>query len=285
MSGMQVSPRRALAWLGAGALVLLLAGLAVHVTGANAALLLLAHAEAPSWFSTLAWSSITVLGLGWCALILVLAADRGAGWLAALLLPSFLIGGLLTHAPKRLLAMPRPASTELASQMHVIGETFRGPVSMPSGHSVTAMAMVALLCLAVPPGRPAWRVLLLVAGALMAASRVVVGAHWPADVLVGSGLGLLSVALCLAAIQGGLGQRLHASLARRIRSRNGQRCVALAEVLGAAGLLAERHGYPAAQPMVIAIAVLACISAIWRWRAAREAGAQPPLPDVPAERT
>jgi len=285
MNAPQVSPRRALACLAGGALVFVLAGIVVHFAGGDPALLLRVHAEAPSWFGTLLWSCITVLGLGWCALILVLAADRGAGWLAALLVPVFVVGGLLTHVTKWLLAVPRPAGTGLLPQMHVIGAAFRGSVSMPSGHSVTAAAMAALLCLAVPGRRPAWRVLLIAGAAVIAASRVVVGAHWPSDALVGFGLGLLSVALCLAAIQGGIGQRLHESVARRIRTRAGQRWVALVEVLGAVGLLAERTGYPAARPMVIAIAVLACASAAWRWRATRDARAFSALPEAPAERT
>jgi membrane-associated phospholipid phosphatase len=285
MSALQVSPRRALAWLVGGGLVLVLAGIVVHFTGGDPALLLRAHAGARSGFETVLWSSITVLALGWCALIFVLAADRGAGWLAALLLPVFVVGGLLTHVTKWLLAVPRPASSGLLPQMHIIGAAFHGSVSMPSGHSVTAAAMAALLCLVVPGRQPAWRALLIAGAAVMAASRVVVGAHWPSDTLVGFGLGLLSVGLCLAAVQGGLGQRLHDGLARRIRSRAGQRWVALVEVLGAAGLLAERTGYPAAQPMVIAIAVLACASAIWRWRATRDARAFAALSDTPAERT
>ncbi|MEJ8837364.1 phosphatase PAP2 family protein [Ramlibacter sp. AN1133] len=285
MSTMPVSSRRALAWLLGGAALLVLAGIVVHLTGTDAAWLLRVHAAAPSWIETLLWSSLTVLGLGWCALILVLAADRGPGWLAALLVPAFVVGGLLTHVTKWLLAVPRPAGTGLAPHMHVIGDAFRGSVSMPSGHSVTAAAMAALLCLAIPRRRLAWRVLLLAAAAAIAVSRVVVGAHWPSDVLVGFGLGLLAVALCLAAVEGGVGQRLHAALTRRIATRAGQRWVALVEVLGAVGLLKERTGYPAGQPVVIAIAVVACASAVWRWRATRESRALPSLPDTPAERT
>ena len=102
---------------------------------------------------------------------------------------------------------------------------------------------------------------------------------------MGSGLGLLSVALCLLAVQAGVGERLHTALTRRLASGAGQRVVAGIEVLGAAGLLAERTGYPAAQPLVVAIAVLACASALWRWRAAREARPLSPLADAPAERT
>ncbi|HET8748300.1 MAG TPA: phosphatase PAP2 family protein [Ramlibacter sp.] len=285
MSSLQVPLPRALSWLSVGGLALVSSGMVVHLTGADAAWLLQLHARVPGPIEALAWSCLTVLGLGWCALIFVLAADRGDGWLGALLLPTFVVGALSTHAVKWLLAVPRPAGTALLPQLHVIGAAFRAPVSMPSGHALTAAATAALLCLVVPGSRAALRWLLAGAAVAISVSRVVVGAHWPSDILVGAGMGLLAVGLCLAACEGGIGRGLHERLARSIATPTGQRWVALAEVAAAVGLLEERTGYPAARPVVLAMALFACTSAGWRWRAAREV--QPParLADAPVERT
>ena len=276
---------RVLPWLCAGGLLLVLAGLLVHLSGADPAWMLRVHASAPSALSSMFWSVTTVMGLGSCAVICVLAVDRGSGRVAALLPAVFLLGGVLTHAVKWLLAVPRPAGTALAPQLHVIGSAFRGAVSMPSGHALTAAATAALVCLALPARRPLAVLLIGAAAGCIAWSRVVVGAHWPSDVLVGAGLGLLAVAACLAGWERGPGRRLHAALARRIAAPTGQRWVAVVELATAAVLLEERTGYPAGLPTVVALAILACASAAWRWRVARDPRGLRTLRDAPVERS
>jgi len=64
---------------------------------------------------------------------------------------------------------------------------------MPSGHALAALCMGTLwVCLIRAHGYPRWMAWLAWAIALgIAASRIAVGAHWPADVLVGGGLGLM----------------------------------------------------------------------------------------------
>jgi undecaprenyl-diphosphatase len=187
--------------------------------------------------------------------------------LATLLVPTFVVGSLLTHVPKSLLISPRPAGTALLSQLHVIGDVFRGPASMPSGHSVTALATAMLLWTAVPRAR-GWSVGLpiLAVGLLIACSRVVVGAHWPADVLAGAGLGVVAAAfaLVLAALEPT--RRLGERLAAAIGSRAGQRWIASLEIAAAAGLLAERTGYPDGKPMVWLLTAVAVASALQRLR-------------------
>jgi undecaprenyl-diphosphatase len=251
--------------------LLVLLGLMLHASGLDPPWMLWAHRRAPSPAEEVAWSCLTIAGMGWSALILVLAADRGQGRLTALLLPTFVLGSLLTHVPKWLVPTPRPAATALLQQLHVIGDALRGPVSMPSGHALTAAATAVLLCAGIASGRRVLGTLIVAFAVLVCISRVAVGAHWPSDVLVGAGLGLVAPGLVFAAACRPRTARALERLAAAVRRTNGQRCVALVELAAAAGLVFERTGYPSGRAMVGLLAGTAIVSAAWRWRDAGRA--------------
>jgi membrane-associated phospholipid phosphatase len=59
--------------------------------------------------------------------------------------------------------------------------------SFPSGHATTAWAVACALTVL----HPRWRVLWLAAAAVVSASRVIVGAHYPGDVLAGAWFGVV----------------------------------------------------------------------------------------------
>ena len=244
--------------------VLIALGVVVLETPLDRIWMLGMHADTPSAIWTIAWSSITVLGLGWSALILVLAADRRMGRITAALVPAFIVGGLVTHVLKRLFAISRPAGTDIAAQLHVIGQTFRAAVSMPSGHSVTIAAAAVLLWAAAPRLRSLAALLLATLIALVALSRVAVGAHWPSDVLVGAGLGVLVGCASLLGDSWRATRGLYERFAALVGTTAGQCCVALVEFGATAGLLKETRAYPAARPMVVALAAMAIGSGIWR---------------------
>lgn len=257
--------------------LLLLAAAGVIAAGLNVPWMLAAHASPPGEFAIVAWSSLTVLGLGTSALVVLLAADRRDGGLAALLPLTFAIGGLLTHVPKYLFGEARPAGTAIAGKLHVIGHALSGAVSMPSGHSVTAAAAAALLCAMLARGATA-RILIALVALLVGCSRVFVGAHWPGDVLAGFGVGLLVAALSLACARA----RWHEWLAARVASTGGQRVVAVLEVILAGSVLSQDTGYPEGAGMVWLLAIVALASATLRWvatlqrsAAATEARARP----------
>jgi membrane-associated phospholipid phosphatase len=253
-------------WLLMAAVVLVAAGVAVHASGMDVPWILRVHANAHSPFAVLLWSSITVLGLGSAALVLVLAADRGGGRIAGLLLPVFVLGALLAHVPKWLLATPRPVGSSVAPHLHVIGHPFSGAVSMPSGHAVTAGAAAILLAMALGSKRPFAVALVVLIAAVVSWSRVVVGAHWPSDVLVGAGLGMIAALAVLRAVASPSFHRPYDALVRGIRATSGQVAVAGFEVAAGVALLRESTGYPAGKLMVALIATVAVASALSRCR-------------------
>ncbi|MCC2097080.1 MAG: phosphatase PAP2 family protein [Hyphomicrobiales bacterium] len=63
--------------------------------------------------------------------------------------------------------------------------------SFPSGHSITAFAFAMALSYFLPR----WRLPLLAAALLVGVSRVIVGAHYPSDVVAGACIGIVSAVL------------------------------------------------------------------------------------------
>jgi len=125
-------------------------------------------------------------------LFLLLYILRHSGWwkislpLGVIGLFSYAASGILVQVIKHCYPMLRPLALLGLHQVNVLGSPLYNH-SFPSGHAASAMALAALGML-MAKTRPA-RALWLLLGVLVALSRVVIGAHWPFDVLVGGVLG------------------------------------------------------------------------------------------------
>jgi membrane-associated phospholipid phosphatase len=137
----------------------------------------------------------------------------GHGLVAAVLVSPFLLlrpavplatvfavpaAALFSRLGKLLAASPRPAAVLDPSSFVIHGQVLSGHNSFPSGHSITAFALAAVLlcCLDGVRARFALWALAFAVAAAVAASRVFVGAHWPSDALGGAALG------CVAGMSG-----------------------------------------------------------------------------------
>ena len=219
------------------------------------------------------WANLTLLGFGWVILVLVGALDRrdGRAMLAALL--SLLVGGLGVQLVKAALGVARPGLVMPTGDLSMIGLPVLLSGSMPSGHAATASACGTLLVLLLQQRQwlTRWRLAALaLLFALVAWSRVAVGAHWPADVLVGSGLGVLCGALCWP-LAGWLLRR-SASVAH-LRHRWLWMCSV--DLLAAALCFGDQTGYPQAQGLQQGLGVLAVASALLRLRLWWQTGRTP----------
>jgi len=227
------------------------------------------------------WANFTLLGFGCVILIFAGFLDRrdGQGMLGAWL--ALVVGGLCVQLVKALFDVARPALAMGLSDITVIGVPVLHSGSMPSGHAAAAgaTAMLLVLMLQQQGWLNTWR-LTAVAGlfALVAASRVAVGAHWPADVLVGSGLGLLCGALAWQ-LAGRMLPKIHLSAAThradtaRLRHRWLWMCAG--DLLAAALCLGDNTGYPQAVLLQQTLGVLAVTSAMLRLRLWWRAGWHP----------
>lgn len=138
------------------------------------------------------WAFLTWSGLGICGFVLLTSLSAEEPRRVGALLVALLIGGIVVHVMKRTLHVDRPATYFGPDHpvFQVIGKVLKKG-SMPSGHSATAWAVAVLLVARERGHASMLRHLWWVLAALQALSRAVVGAHWPSDILVGSGMGLL----------------------------------------------------------------------------------------------
>ncbi|WP_422618852.1 phosphatase PAP2 family protein [Rhodoferax sp.] len=236
------------------ALALVVAGALLHGSPWNQAALL--WGNSPGRLPDDVWAGLTLLAFGWAALILVAAADRGVEGGRAVLL-AFLLGGGLSQVLKAWFGQPRPGLVLPEGALHFIGNPVLHSPSMPSGHALAAFSIATLwVCLLRRDGRSRWlQALAWALGAAMAFSRVAVGAHWPADVLVGAGLGLAIAALCW---------QLQARWLRHGGWMSVWVPLVAVELLGALAAFTAREGYPQVQVLQWALGLTALASAGWR---------------------
>ena len=126
-------------------------------------------------------------GMVWYALMLLIPWFGGArGWRVGLELA---LGGAIAltlyKSLKRWTRRPRPCARADASIVALVRPL--DEFSFPSGHTLHAVTFTTIAGIAYP----ALLIVLLPLSLLIAASRVVLGLHYPSDVLVASAIGLV----------------------------------------------------------------------------------------------
>lgn len=172
---------------------LLVIALLIWLTGINQKLFLILNTYGsllPDWF----WANMTLMGDTMMAitLLLILASIKPKVFSQGMLL--LIIGGSLVYFAKKQFGVERPAATISQEDFNIIGHVLKHG-SFPSGHSFTALSMLTIYAYQI---RKTWATItFLILGLSFALSRIMVGAHWPLDMLVGSALGALTAMLCV----------------------------------------------------------------------------------------
>lgn len=137
------------------------------------------------------WTALTHLGGTLCtvaaALLPLLLGDAGLALAARHALATLVISHLAVQVVKRTVSRPRPSHGQGWDALVKEPDRF----SFPSGHSAAAMAVAFAYALAFP----AIAVPLVLLAALVGASRVFLGVHYPGDVIIGQ---LLAIGTALA---------------------------------------------------------------------------------------
>ena len=139
-----------------------------------------------SLFPDSIWVFITNLGDTSVALAIILALYAYKQDTGIRLLILAIVGTLVIQGLKHLFGVDRPPVALDLNSFHLIGSTVKSP-SFPSGHTATAFIGAGILA---AQYAATWvkRSVLICAG-LIGLSRIMMGVHWPFDVLVGGTLG------------------------------------------------------------------------------------------------
>jgi len=239
------TPCSAWTWAPPLAALLLLAGIAL--AGADLRLFLaLNHAGAALGANF--WLNLTLLGDGAVALALVLPCIRRSpqcfwGALIAAVLAAIMVQGI-----KQAINIPRPLGVFAAGEFLHAGPAYRA-VSFPSGHAAAIFAITGIWIMALSR-HYLLRTVLFVLAVLVSLSRVMVGVHWPLDLLGGMLIGWVA-AWCGLALQARWGWKTHGL---------GGLVAGIFLLVIAAALLVSRHiGIPAVLPLQRTIAIVCLV--------------------------
>lgn len=174
-------------WVWVPAFLFALAGLVVCLNGWDRPLFL----QVNGWSRVTGdsfWAFLTILSDGVVSFALLLPWIRRRPeniWAIVVASIGFTVVGLLL---KQCMGVDRPPRVLGAEEFNLIGPRYVAK-SFPSGHTSMIMTMVGVWSFTARSAGV--RLVLLSLGMLVAASRVVVGVHWPVDVLFGASLGWL----------------------------------------------------------------------------------------------
>ena len=141
------------------------------------------------------WSNLTLLGDTGILWPMMLIFALGSIERLYAVLAAVPVGGLLSLVLKRLFDEPRPAGVIQLADMHIIGPMLKTH-GFPSGHSITIFAAFSVILLTCSFKSNLYNAIfksaILMLGAMVVISRIMVGAHWPFDCLAGVCIGWLS---------------------------------------------------------------------------------------------
>ncbi len=169
-----------------------------------------------AYSALIALVAVVALGRGhstWHGGSLRLIAERAFYFFATIA-----VSGLLAQIVKHLVGRARPPLLSVDGAYHFQGFVLRDALaSFPSGHTTSAFAAAVALGYM----RPDWRRWLLAGAAFIGLSRILVGAHFPSDVVAGAALGsIVSITLARNFAHRGLGFGINAGRTRILPLRH-----------------------------------------------------------------
>jgi membrane-associated phospholipid phosphatase len=194
---MDIGVLRALAFYVLMLAVILPLGLMFEKSNANQLIFTSMNSLTPAIGGPIFWAWMTSLGDTSVAVVLIwLCLPKNSQALVRLSFV-FVLGSILSPMIKYYFDYPRPLAI-LGNSVVVVGPTLQTH-GFVSGHTLTAFLVAALVFYSY---QTRWVFCSVLLASLVGVSRIMVGAHWPADVLIGAlvgwGAGILAITLANA---------------------------------------------------------------------------------------
>lgn len=136
------------------------------------------------------WVALTIFADGLVSIIILFPWIKRKPQLIWAVLLAAILFTLFGQGIKRIVDVPRPPHVLPSDAFHLIGPDW-GHHAFPSGHAAMIFMLAGAFVFAVSRTWLKW--LLIVFASLIALSRVVVGVHWPLDILAGAAIGWVGV--------------------------------------------------------------------------------------------
>jgi len=233
-----------------GVPILALAGMLIILAGGANHTLFLWLNQIGAVFGEDVWANLTILGDSLVVVALLLPFIGHKPQLIWSAVIAALLAVLWAHGLKVSMGTLRPPAVLEFGSFHLIGPALQSG-AFPSGHSTAIFTLAGILCLHL---RQAWlSSAILLLAVLVGLSRVMVGVHWPLDILGGAlGGWLAALAGTWLAARWPWGTALMA-----------QRVIGMCLLLAALALLVYQHtGYVQAKLLQQIIAVLCLLAGL-----------------------
>ncbi len=174
-----------------------LAAISILLLDANTSLFLLINKVGTAFVDEM-WILLTLFGNKLFILVLLFCFFWRSPYLLRAVLIAALISLLITGGLKLLVALSRPYEVLDPASFQLIGGKLTS-FSFPSGHTAGAFAVMG--CIGLYYKNNASTFLILFFASLVGISRIMLGVHWPIDVLVGAALGWICAWLGVSIIK------------------------------------------------------------------------------------
>jgi membrane-associated phospholipid phosphatase len=198
------------------------------------------------------WVNLTLLGDGAVALALVLPCIKRSPQCFWSALIAAVVAALLVQGLKQVVNVPRPLAVFAPDQFYHWGPAYRA-VSFPSGHAAAIFAITGIWIMGLSR-HYLLRAALLVVALLVSLSRVMVGVHWPLDLLGGMLAGWAAAWTGLA---------LYARWGWRTSGIGGFAAGVVLLVLAGALLVSRHIGIPAVLPLQRTLGAACLVWGAW----------------------